>query len=82
VAVQDGSDLQALFERLVAESIERTKEKYGDAFSGEGRVLECALDDAYDKGKAQGYRVFQIEDIFLRGDNPLSGYAVVLGPHA
>jgi hypothetical protein len=39
------------------------------------------LKDAYEKGKASGHKVFRVEEIFIAGDNPLSGYAVVISPH-
>jgi hypothetical protein len=68
--VQNGSDSDDLLSEIL--------EEYG----GEGKTLEEALENAYENGKrASGKHVFSIEHIYLRGENPLSGYAVVIKPH-
>jgi hypothetical protein len=71
--VQNESDSAAILRRLLAD--------YEREFTGEGDDLQDALNEAYEKGKAAGYNVFRVEHIFIAGDNPLSGYAVVLGGH-
>lgn len=69
--MQNESDSAALLHEALA--------RYED-FTGEGDTLEKALNDAYEKGKASG-KVFRVQEIFIRGDNPLSGYGVVISPH-
>jgi len=56
-------------------------ERFTGTSMGEGGTVEDALKDAYEKGKASGHKVFRVEEIFIAGDNPLSGYAVVISPH-
>lgn len=50
-------------------------------YTGEGEKLKDALNVAYEKGKESGHKVFRVQEIFIRGDNPLSGYGVVITPH-
>jgi hypothetical protein len=54
--------------------------RYEQEFSGEGDDFAKALEDAYEKAKVSGHKVFKVEHIFIRGDNPLSGYGVVISP--
>ena len=70
--MQNESDSATILRKVVADE---------QGYSGEGDDLGAALDDAYRKGKEAGYRVFRVKDIYIRGDNPLSGYAVVITPH-
>ena len=56
-------------------------ERYTGKSIGEDATVEKALNNAYEKGKASGHKVFRVEEILIVGDNPLSGYAVVIGPH-
>lgn len=55
-------------------------EQYEQEYSGEGDDLRAALEDAYEKAKGSGHKVFRVQEIFIRGDNPLSGYGVVISP--
>jgi hypothetical protein len=71
--VQNGSDSEGLLNEILS--------GYEQDYTGTGRTLEDAIDDAYEKAKGSGNHVFHVEHIFVRGDNPLSGYAVVLHPH-
>jgi hypothetical protein len=50
------------------------------SFSGDGLSLEEAFQHAWEKGKASGHRVFRVQDIFVWGDNPISGYRVIITP--
>ena len=51
-------------------------------YSGEGDTLDEALRVAWENGKrASGHHVYRVKHIFIRGDNPLSGYGVVITPH-
>ena len=70
--MQNQSDSAAILRNILAEEQD---------YTGVGDDLETALKDAYDKGKGSGHRVFRVKDIFIRGDNPLSGYGVVIIPH-
>jgi len=49
-------------------------------FPGDGHSVEEAIGDAYEKGKRSGHRVFRVQDIYVYGDNPISGYRVVVIP--
>lgn len=49
-------------------------------FPGDGRDLQGAIEDAYEKGKRSGYKLFRVKDIYVYGDNPISGYRVVVTP--
>jgi hypothetical protein len=68
--VENGSNSEGLLSEIL--------EEYG----GEGKTLHEALENAYENGKsASGKHVFRLEHIYLHGENPLSGYAVVIRPH-
>ena len=56
-------------------------ERYTGKSIGDDATVEDALKNAYEKGKASGHKIFRVEEILIVGDNPLSGYAVVIGPH-
>ncbi|TML94191.1 MAG: hypothetical protein E6G03_14135 [Actinobacteria bacterium] len=70
--MQNESDSASILRNVLADE---------QGYTGEGDDLKAALNDAYEKGKAAGHRVFRVKDIYIRGDNPLSGYAVVIIPH-
>ena len=71
--MQNGSDSEGLLLEVL--------EGYEQEYTGSGRTLEEALEDAYEHGKASGKHVFHVNHIFISGDNPLSGYGVVINPH-
>ena len=50
------------------------------SFPGDGRTLDEAFDKAWERGKASGHRVFRMQEIFVWGDNPISGYRVIITP--
>ena len=57
-------------------------EQYEQNYTGQGERLEDALNEAWENGKrASGHHVYRVDEIFIRGDNPLSGYGVVISPH-
>ena len=49
-------------------------------FAGDGYPLEDAFNKAWDRGKSSGHRVFRVQEIFVWGDNPISGYRVIITP--
>jgi hypothetical protein len=49
-------------------------------FPGDGRTLEEAFEKAWERGKASGHRVFRVQETFVWGDNPISGYRVIITP--
>ena len=49
-------------------------------FSGDGATLEEAFNTAWEHGKASGHRVFRTQEILVWGDNPISGYRVIIIP--
>jgi hypothetical protein len=68
--VNNGSDSDGILDDILEE------------YAGEGKTLGEALENAYENGKrASGKHLFQLEHIFLQGENPLSGYAVIIRPH-
>ena len=50
------------------------------SFAGDGRDIQAAFDDAWERGKASGHRAFRVQEIFVWGENPISGYRVVITP--
>jgi hypothetical protein len=50
------------------------------SFPGDGRTLDEAFERAWERGKASGHRVFRVQETFVWGDNPISGYRVVITP--
>ncbi len=71
--MQNESDSAATLREVLAQ--------FEQEYTGEGEELKDALNAAYEKGKASGHQVFRVQEIFIRGDNPLSGYGVVITPH-
>ena len=71
--MENGSDS----ERTLLEVLEGYEQEY----TGSGDTLEEALENAYENAKASGKHVFHVNHILVRGDNPLSGYGVVISPH-
>jgi hypothetical protein len=59
----------------------RVLEQYEREYTGHGDTFNDALDDAWNKAKDSGNHVFRVQEIFITGDNPLSGYGVVISPH-
>jgi hypothetical protein len=51
-----------------------------EGFAGDGRDIHAAFDDAWERGKASGHKVFRVQEIFVWGENPISGYRVVITP--
>jgi hypothetical protein len=51
-----------------------------EGFAGDGKDLPAAFDEAWERGKSSGHRVFRVQDIFVWGENPISGYRVILTP--
>ena len=51
-----------------------------ESFSGDGKDLQEAFDAAWEHGKSSGHRVFRVQEIFVRGENPISGYRVIITP--
>jgi hypothetical protein len=75
--VADGSDSEAILDRV----LQKYQRYTGKSMDGDAATLEDALRDAYKKGEKDGHKLFRVEEIFIAGDNPLSGYAVVITPH-
>jgi hypothetical protein len=74
--VSNGSESEAILDRVLMKY-----ERYPGKSTGPEATLEAALNNAYENGKVSGRKVFHVEEIFIVGDNPLSGYAVVISPH-
>ena len=70
--MENGSDSESILREVL--------ERYEQVYFGYGTTLEEAHQDAYEKGKSSGHRVFHVRDTFIRGDNPLSGYTVIISP--
>ena len=50
-------------------------------YPGDGPDLQTAIERAWENGKnASGRRVFRVQETFVWGDNPISGYRVILVP--
>jgi hypothetical protein len=50
-------------------------------YPGDGIDLPTAFKNAWEHGKASsGHRVYRVQDIFVWGENPISGYRVILTP--
>jgi hypothetical protein len=47
---------------------------------GEGRDLHAAIEDAWSKRSQNDPKTLRVADITVTGDNPISGYRVVLRP--
>jgi hypothetical protein len=50
------------------------------SFAGDGYPLDEAFKNAWNRGKSSGHRVFRVQEIFVWGDNPISGYRVIITP--
>jgi hypothetical protein len=48
--------------------------------SGEGSDVEAAIRNAWGKRKETDPKVFRVKEIFIWGENPISGYRVIIGP--
>jgi len=51
-----------------------------EGFAGDGRDIHAAFDDAWERGKASGHKVFRVQEVFIWGENPISGYRVGITP--
>jgi hypothetical protein len=47
---------------------------------GSGRNVEEAIKDAWGKRKSGDSRVYRVQEVYVWGENPISGYRVILGP--
>jgi hypothetical protein len=52
----------------------------GQGYHGDGKTLNAAFDDAWERGKSSGHRVFRVQQIIVWGENPISGYRVIITP--
>ena len=71
--MQNGSDSEGLLLEVL--------KGYEQEYTGSGDTLDAAFKNAYENAKGSGKHVFHVNHIFIRGDNPLSGYGVVISPH-
>jgi predicted RNase H-like HicB family nuclease len=72
--VDNGSHYEGLLREVL--------EPYEQVYTGNGDTLDEAFKNAYEAGKkGSGKHAFHVEHILLLGNNPLSGYAVVVRPH-
>jgi hypothetical protein len=74
--VSNGSESEGILE----EALRKHQRYTGKVLDGEASKLEDAFREAYEKGASDGHRLFRVEEIFVVGDNPLSGYGVVISP--
>jgi hypothetical protein len=49
-------------------------------FHGQGRDLHTAIEDAWSKRSQNDPKTLRVAEISVTGDNPISGYRVVLKP--
>ncbi len=49
-------------------------------FHGQGRELHAAIEDAWSKRSQNDPKTLRVVEINVTGDNPISGYRVVLRP--
>lgn len=49
-------------------------------FHGQGRDLHTAIEDAWSKRSQNDPKTLRVAEIRVAGDNPISGYRVVLRP--
>jgi hypothetical protein len=47
---------------------------------GDGRDVEEAIRNAWGKRESGDSRVYRIQEVYVWGENPISGYRVVIGP--
>jgi hypothetical protein len=47
---------------------------------GEGPDVETAIRNAWGKRKSTDSKVFRVQEVYVWGDNPISGYRVIIGP--
>jgi len=71
--VKNGSDSDKTLSDVLAQ--------FEHGYTGEGEKLHEALDRAWKKAtKSSEHRVFRVQEIFVTGENPISGYGVVISP--
>jgi hypothetical protein len=51
-----------------------------EGFAGDGRDLHTAIANAWENGKRSGDRIFRVQEIYVWGENPISGYRVIVTP--
>jgi hypothetical protein len=48
---------------------------------GDGRDLQAAIANAWENAKGQsGHRTYRVQEILVWGENPISGYRVIITP--
>ena len=48
---------------------------------GDGRDLAAAIENAWENAKGQsGHRTYRVQEILVWGENPISGYRVIITP--
>lgn len=50
----------------------------GKEFKGKGEKLHEAIQDAWSQAPKSGQTTYEVTKIFVEGNNPLTGYVVVL----
>jgi hypothetical protein len=56
------------------------RESGENEFHGDGSKLEDAIHDAHEKAKGAGHRAYRVTEIYAWGENPISGYRVIVAP--
>ena len=51
-----------------------------EGFAGDGRDLHTAIANAWENGKRSGDTIFRVQEIYVWGENPISGYRVIITP--
>jgi hypothetical protein len=52
-----------------------------EGFAGDGRDLQSAVTDAWQNAtKRSESRAYRIQEVFVWGENPISGYRVIITP--
>jgi hypothetical protein len=51
-----------------------------EGFAGDGGDLHTAIRNAWENGKSSGHRIFRVQEIYVWGENPISGYRVIVTP--
>jgi hypothetical protein len=71
--VQNGSDSDV----TPPEELDRVTQ---GGIPGEGPDVETAIRNSWGKRKSGDSRIYRVQEIFVWGDNPISGYRVIIGP--
>jgi hypothetical protein len=51
-----------------------------EGIPGEGSDVEAAIRNAWGKRKSTDAKVYRVQEIFVWGENPISGYRVIITP--